>query len=72
MASGDFETWLRDRKNRRQMPHRFEQCGYVSVNNGAAKDGLWVIHDKRQRVYALESLTVGEQLAAAGKLMEKT
>jgi hypothetical protein len=26
-ASGDFEDWLRDRKSRRQIPHRFEQCG---------------------------------------------
>ena len=49
-ATGDFETWMRDRKNRRQMPYRFEQCGYVPVRNEAAKDGLWVINDKRQVV----------------------
>ena len=43
--------WLRDRKNRRSIPHRLEKCGYVPVHNGAAKDGLWTVNGKRQAIY---------------------
>jgi Family of unknown function (DUF5906) len=67
-ATGDFETWLRDRRNRRQLPYRFEQCGYVPVRNEAAKDGLWVINRARQVVYAKASLSLRDRLAAAHKL----
>jgi hypothetical protein len=28
-----FADWLRDRRNRRSIPHRFEDCGYVAVSN---------------------------------------
>jgi hypothetical protein len=69
-ATGDFETWIRDRKNRRQIPYRFEQCGYVPVRNDAAQSGLWVINNTRQVVYAKASLSLRERLAAARKLTE--
>jgi hypothetical protein len=67
-ATGDFETWIRDRKHRRQIPYRFEQCGYVPVRNDAADDGLWRINDKRQVVYAKASLSLRERLKEAEKL----
>jgi hypothetical protein len=67
-ATGDFQNWIIDRRNRRQIPYRFEQCGYVPVRNDAAKDGLWVINQKRQVVYAQASLTPRDRLAAAAKL----
>ena len=67
-ASGDFETWIRERKNRRQIPHRFEQCGYVPVRNDAAEDGLWVINKARQVVYAKASLSLRERFVAARRL----
>jgi hypothetical protein len=67
-ASPDFATWLGDRKNRRQIPHRFEQCGYVPVRNKAADDGLWRINDKRQVVYARAELTLHDQLTAVRNL----
>jgi hypothetical protein len=67
-ATGDFETWIRDRKNRRQIPYRFEQCSYVPVRNEAAKDGLWVINKVRQVVYAKSSLSLRDRLAAAHRL----
>jgi hypothetical protein len=38
-TTGDFDDWIRDRKNRRQIPYRFERCGYVPVRNDAADDG---------------------------------
>jgi hypothetical protein len=50
-SPGDFAEWLTDRRNRRNIPHRFEQCGYVPVRNDAADDGLWKIDGKRQVVY---------------------
>jgi hypothetical protein len=67
-AVGDFETWVRDRKNRRQIPYRFEKCGYVPVRNDARDDGLWVINGTRQAVYALQSLPVRDRLVAASRL----
>jgi hypothetical protein len=32
-AGNDFADWLRDRRNRRRIPHRMEECGYVPVRN---------------------------------------
>jgi hypothetical protein len=68
-ATGDFSDWLGDRKNRRVIPHRMEQCGYVRVRNDADKhDGQWKINGKRQTVYAKSSLTPAERAAAASRL----
>ena len=50
------------------IPHRFEQCGYAPVRNDGVKDGLWKIHGARQVVYALSSLSVRDQLAAAARV----
>ena len=32
-ANAEFGAWLRDVRNHRQIPHRLEKCGYVSVQN---------------------------------------
>ena len=56
-ADFDFCTWLRDRKNRRIIPHRLEQCGYVPVRNDAAVDGLFTMNNHRQVVYAKAGLS---------------
>jgi hypothetical protein len=69
-ATGEFETFLKDRRNRRQIPHRFEQCGYVPVRNDAAKDGYWVIDRMRQAVYAQAELSLSEQLRFARSLAD--
>jgi hypothetical protein len=66
----NFKEWLKDRKNRRQIPHRLEQCGYVPVRNDASKDGLWVINDKRQVIYAKAVLSIRDRVAAVRKLVE--
>ncbi len=58
-ATGEIEEWLRDRKNRRVIPHRLEQCGYVPVRNDAAEDGLFKINGRRQVVYAKASSPIG-------------
>jgi hypothetical protein len=61
--------WLEDRKNRRAIPHRLEQCGYVRVGNPTAESGLYVICGRRQNVYAKAELPVTERHAAASKLV---
>ena len=67
-ADGNFYVWLLDRKNRRIIPHRLEQCGYVPVRNDAAADGLFKINDRRQAVYTKASLSVRDRLKAARDL----
>ena len=68
MAEGDIVDWLRDRRNRRTIPHRLEQCGYVPVRNPDARDGQWKIKGTRQTVYARQTLSLREQIAAAEAL----
>jgi hypothetical protein len=67
-ADEEFGGWLRDRKNRRQIPHRLEQCGYVPVRNVHAKDGLWKIKNRRQAIYAHRGLLPRDQLERAAAL----
>jgi hypothetical protein len=68
IAPAEFAVWLKDRKNRRAIPHRFEQCGYVPVRNDAAKDGDWKIGGTRQRIYGKAELSIRDRLDAARKL----
>ena len=68
MADAELALWIKDRKNRRIIPHRLEQCGYVPVRNDAAEDGLFKINERRQVVYASESLPVRDRIRAANQL----
>jgi hypothetical protein len=62
----DFREWLEDGRNARQIPHRFEECGYIAVRNPAHKDqGRWRIGKKRLVIYTKKDLSKREQLAAA-------
>jgi hypothetical protein len=63
-ATPEFADFLRDRKNSRKIPHRFEACGYVPFRNSGAKDGLWKIGERRQAVYAKAELSPSEQRVA--------
>jgi hypothetical protein len=67
-AQGSFADWLRERKNRRAIPHRLEKCGFVPVRNPTANDGLWKIYGKRQAVYVKAALSPREQIEAADKI----
>jgi hypothetical protein len=60
----EFGEWLSARKNRRLVPHRLEACGYVSVRNPEAKDGIWKVNGHRQVVYAKTALCYRDQVAA--------
>jgi hypothetical protein len=71
-ADAELGTGLRDRKSRRQIPHRLEQCGYSPVRNDNANDGLWKIGERRQAVYAKSELSVRDRIAAANALVRQT
>jgi hypothetical protein len=64
-----FAEWLKDRKNRRNIPHRFEDCGYVAVPNPTDTEGRWKINGTRHTIYGKASLTVNDRLAAARKFV---
>jgi hypothetical protein len=64
----DFLDWLKDRRNRRAIPHRMERCGYTPVRNDAAKDGLWKVRGARQVIYAKSELSIRDRLKAANLL----
>ena len=68
VAAGGLAEWLSERKSLRALPHRLERCGYVSVKNPDAKDGLWKIGDARQAVYANDRRSAEERLATAKRL----
>jgi Family of unknown function (DUF5906) len=68
-AGDDFANWLKDRKNRRIIPHRLEACGYVPVRNDAASDGLWKVLGRRQVIYAKGCLPVRDHLDAVQNLI---
>jgi hypothetical protein len=72
LRPNSFAHWLRDRKNRRTIPHRLERAGYVPVRNSAAKDGLWKVNGLRQVIYAQRDLPLGKQLEAARELQQDT
>ena len=61
----EFGAWLKDRKNARQIPHRLNAVGYVVARNPRAKDGLWRVDGRRQRVYARHDLSLRDRLTAA-------
>jgi Family of unknown function (DUF5906) len=64
-AIGDIEEWLRDRRNRRILPHRMESCGYVPIRNRDSDDGLWVVNGRRQVVYVKKTLPLLERIKFA-------
>ena len=80
-TTGDLDDWLRDRRNRRTIPHRLEKCKYVPVRNSDADDGLWKIWKinsggqktgSRQVIYAKAALSPGERFVAAEELAKQT
>jgi hypothetical protein len=69
-ASHELVEWLKDRKNRRIIPHRLENCGYVPVRNPDAGDGMWKIGSRRLSIYAKRLLPLRDQIEAVKKLIE--
>jgi Family of unknown function (DUF5906) len=71
-AGPAFREWLKERRNRRQIPHRLESAGYVPFRNSAASDGLWKLAGRRQAIYTLESLPVRDRTVAAAELCKRS
>jgi Family of unknown function (DUF5906) len=69
-TQSDFIDYLKDRKNSRKIPHRFEACGYIPVRNPDANDGLWAIRGRRQVIYARGNFTLRDRLAAAQRFLK--
>jgi hypothetical protein len=70
-AEYSFAEWLRDRRNARQIPHRLEDAGYVSVRNPARKDGRWVISGLQTVVYVRKELAIRDRHIAAAGLADR-
>ena len=68
-----IKAWIEEPKNRRYIPHRLEDCGYVQLRNPDAKDdGMWsiavadpTIRKRRRTIYADRKLSPRDQIAAA-------
>lgn len=76
-AQGDFLEWIKDRKNRRAIPHRLEKAGYVPVRS-QRQDGQWLLEwidgyggkrSERKTVYAKNTLSIRDQITAAQHLV---
>ena len=63
--------WLLDRKRRRSIPYRLERCGYRAYRNPDRADGLWIINDRRQTLYAKTTLMPRERKTAAHAFVAK-
>lgn len=74
-ASADnvkFLGWLRDQRNNRAIPHRFEAADYVPILNPDAKaDGRWKVTGRRTPVYVRKALAESERITAARELCLK-
>lgn len=68
----DLREWLAERRNRRQVPGRFEKAGYAMTRNPADQhDGQWVVAGKRQVVYTLKNLSGRDQFKAVAALQDE-
>jgi hypothetical protein len=65
LADDDFREYLTDRKNRRTIRHRLEDCGYTAVRNQKRDDGLWRISNKPKVIYGRADRSQNERLQAA-------
>jgi hypothetical protein len=61
----DFGEWLKDRRNARSIPHRFEDCDYIVVRNPNDTEGRWKIEGKRHTIYGKKTMTERDRIAAA-------
>lgn len=69
-AGHEFGRWLRDRRSTRQISHRMDTAGYVSVRNPDTKDGLWKTEGGRKALYVRRELSPRDRLAEAQRFMK--
>lgn len=70
-AYRDITSWLIDRKNRRDIPHRFAPVGYVPIHNPARNTGLWLIGGVRQMAYGRADLSPEARIEAVRALQAR-
>jgi Family of unknown function (DUF5906) len=68
-SDSGLADWLNDRKNRRMIPYRLEQCSYAPIRNPGPEDGLWKLNNKRQVIYAKTALPLRDQIQAARRMV---
>jgi len=68
VESEEVKEMMTGLKSARRVPHLMEAWGYVKVVNEAAKDGKWVVKDRRQPIYAKRELSHQARLNAARAL----
>lgn len=73
MTSGesDFAYWLKDRRNKRQLPYRMEEAGYVKVLNPKATTGKWKSRGAAITIYVKTALSEEGKVAAAEAKLEQ-
>jgi hypothetical protein len=73
MARGNYEVslheWFNDRKNRKAIGYRFDQCGFVPHPNERAKSYKWKINGISQVVYVKKELSIKERHEAVNSLV---
>ena len=67
----ELSVWLKERKNRRVIPHRMEKCGYTPTRNDTSADGLWKINKRRQVVYGRSDVAFRDRVAAIRDLLQE-
>lgn len=70
-GEADFALWLKDRRNRKLIPHRMEEQGYVKVLNPNASEGKWIVKATAVTIYARTTLTPDERVSAAREKLAK-
>jgi hypothetical protein len=70
VADDDFASWLRDRRNARLIPHRFEECGYVAVRNPHHVEGQWRVKGRIVAIYSKATLSIRDQFGAVNNFVE--
>ena len=68
-ARGDFEDWSRTARTGALSRIGWKLAAMSPCCNETAKDGLWVINGKRQRIYAKAALAPRDRFKAASALM---
>jgi Family of unknown function (DUF5906) len=69
--TNEFRYWLKDRKNSRQIPYRFEEVGYVAVRNPYEGEGRWKIGKNSHVIYARKNLSRRDAIIVARKCIEE-
>jgi hypothetical protein len=63
----DFIKHIKDRRNRRMLPRWLESCGYRTIRNPDAKNGVWRFRGKKQMVWGRSNVPLRDLFAEMQK-----